>query len=372
MGRRHRGDVRGRGDRGRARPDRLRRRAGRPGGADVAHPLRVDLGRLRDLAVGAVTVPVYETSIAEQVAGSCPTPARSRRRGDRKHAGAGRAGRASAPRPRCGASSPSGDEPGAVDRLVARRRRRAGAAVPSAAAVRADDLATMIYTSGTTGRPKGCVLTHRNLLAEVRSVAELFPQLLTVGGLGAAVPAARARVRQGDPVRRHATRARSSATPRTSPTCRRPAGVPADVPARRAAGVREGLQLRLPAAHATARARSSTPRPTTAIAWSRACDTGGPGSALRLQHALFDRLVFAKLRRGRRRPGGGGGVRRRAARRSARPLLPRRGPARLRGLRADRDRPPAPRSTPSTRCASAASGGRCPGTPCGSPRTARS
>src|SRR5262249_11018700 len=31
-------------------------------------------------------------------------------------------------------------------------------------AVHADDPATIIYTSGTTGRPKGCLLTHRNLL----------------------------------------------------------------------------------------------------------------------------------------------------------------------------------------------------------------
>jgi len=34
----------------------------------------------------------------------------------------------------------------------------------------------------------------------------------------------------------------------------------------------------------------------TAIAWSRARDTGGPGIVLRLKHAVFDRLVFAKLR----------------------------------------------------------------------------
>jgi long-chain acyl-CoA synthetase len=33
-----------------------------------------------------------------------------------------------------------------------------------------------------------------------------------------------------------------------------------------------------------------------AIAWSRAQDTGGPGLALRAQHALFDRLVYGKLR----------------------------------------------------------------------------
>ncbi|MGH3280093.1 MAG: AMP-dependent synthetase/ligase [Trebonia sp.] len=48
-----------------------------------------------------------------------------------------------------------------------------GAGVPDEAvtsrARRAADIATVIYTSGTTGRPKGCELTHENLLAAVRN-----------------------------------------------------------------------------------------------------------------------------------------------------------------------------------------------------------
>ncbi|MGW2559318.1 AMP-dependent synthetase/ligase [Streptomyces sp. NPDC001514] len=42
------------------------------------------------------------------------------------------------------------------------------------AALTSDTIATLCYTSGTTGRPKGCVLTHGNLHAEAANTVELL------------------------------------------------------------------------------------------------------------------------------------------------------------------------------------------------------
>ncbi|MEU6488203.1 AMP-dependent synthetase/ligase [Streptomyces sp. NPDC046887] len=64
---------------------------------------------------------------------------------------------------------------GAVDTLKA-----AGKDVPDEvvtarrAGLDPQSVATLIYTSGTTGRPKGCVLTHNNFFAEVDNAVELL------------------------------------------------------------------------------------------------------------------------------------------------------------------------------------------------------
>jgi long-chain acyl-CoA synthetase len=45
-------------------------------------------------------------------------------------------------------------------------------------AISHDDLGTLVYTSGTTGRPKGCALTHGNLIWDARQAAVALREVL--------------------------------------------------------------------------------------------------------------------------------------------------------------------------------------------------
>ncbi|MBO0851603.1 MAG: long-chain fatty acid--CoA ligase, partial [Pseudonocardia sp.] len=165
-------------------------------------------------------------------------------------------------------------------------RRRAG--------VMADDLATLIYTSGTTGRPKGCELTHRNLLAELKSATHAFPDLIAEdGSLLLFLPLAHilAKVVQCGGVYHRTTIGHVSDTSNlvTDLAEFQPTFV-LSVP-RVFEKVFNGAQQR---AHASGKGAIFDAAAATAEEWSRAQPS--PGLLLRARHALFDRLVYGKLR----------------------------------------------------------------------------
>lgn len=128
------------------------------------------------LATGAATVPLYETSSAEQVEWVLRD---------------GEAGVALFETERVRALvPPEGQRPptlrttlsleeGALPRLEA-----LGAGVEEAqldarlAGLTVDQPAAILYTSGTTGRPRGCVLSHRNLRSNALQVAQRAEQAL--------------------------------------------------------------------------------------------------------------------------------------------------------------------------------------------------
>ncbi|MQY12523.1 Long-chain-fatty-acid--CoA ligase FadD15 [Streptomyces sp. RB5] len=174
-------------------------------------------------------------------------------------------------------------------------------------AVTPDSPATLVYTSGTTGRPRGCILTHANFMAEADNIIEryaplfqgrpghvstlLFLPLAHVFGRMVQVTAVRAKVKLGH-------------QPDLSP----------EVLAPDLAAFRPTFLLAVPhvfekifrAARRTAEEQGRLDAFDRAVDIAvryaeaqedRAFDIGpGPSAALRVQHQVADRLVYSRIR----------------------------------------------------------------------------
>jgi long-chain acyl-CoA synthetase len=189
-------------------------------------------------------------------------------------------------------------------------------------AVNPDAVATVIYTSGTTGRPKGCVLTHANFMAECDNIVAkwepvfhskpgdeastlLFLPLAHVFGRMVEVSCVRGKVRLGH-----------------QPSLKATELIPDMV------AFRPSFALAVPYVfekifHAARRKAEASGRlgpfdkaVEIAVRYAEAQEhkafgTGpGPSAALRVQHQLYDKLVYSKVRDalgGRMRHGMSGG-----------------------------------------------------------------
>ncbi len=243
---------------------------------------------------GAVVVPIYETSSAEQVEWILSdSGARAIFVETAEHSSIVEAVRANTPDlahvwqfddNAIGQLTESGAD--VADADVDKRR----------GAVKLDDLASIIYTSGTTGRPKGCELTHRCFVTEsvelldllddffnadtstllFLPIAHVFGRAIEIGALAAGCTL----------------------------------GHTADVKnlLDDLAGFKPTFVLAVPRvfekvyntakqrAHADGKGAIFDRAESVAIAYSQATQDGSPSLMLRLQHALFDRLVYGRLR----------------------------------------------------------------------------
>jgi len=164
----------------------------------------------------------------------------------------------------------------------------------------AADIATVIYTSGTTGRPKGCDITHENLLAAVRNAFMGPLAAIHASGTGAStllfLPLAHvfARIIEVGVIDAGIVLGHCSDMNDLLPDLGtfRPTFVLA-VP-RVFEKVYNGAESR---AIGEGRGKIFARAAGTAVAYSEALDSrGGPALRLRAEHALFDRLVYGKLR----------------------------------------------------------------------------
>ncbi|MEV6693855.1 AMP-dependent synthetase/ligase [Micromonospora sp. NPDC051196] len=246
-------------------------------------------------SVGAVSVPIYDTSSADQIrwiladsgAVGCVVET------------ADHAATVDGLRPELSALRQIWRvDNGDLIELVARGRAVDVAAVDARRhAVTGDHLATIVYTSGTTGLPKGCMLTHRNISADIGNATAVLPQLLHPGAstvLFLPLAHAFARLIQVGMVCTRATMVHSADISGVLDQLRRfrPTFILAvprmfeklhDQARRTAEDAHRGLLFNL--------------GEQTALRYSRALDRpGGPRLLVRLAHQVFDLVAYRRMR----------------------------------------------------------------------------
>ncbi|MFD8588010.1 AMP-dependent synthetase/ligase [Streptomyces sp. NPDC059637] len=175
-------------------------------------------------------------------------------------------------------------------------------------AVTPESVASVVYTSGTTGRPKGCVLTHANMMAEVDTFLSGWGSVL--GGRGGEPAAALmflplAHV-MGRMLQVGCVRGRVRAAHQPSLT--------SEDLLRDMASFRPTIVFGVPhifervfnavrrAALESGQEEAFDKAVDTAVRWAEAQERQafgegpGPGAALRVQHRMYDRAVYSKVR----------------------------------------------------------------------------
>jgi len=171
--------------------------------------------------------------------------------------------------------------------------RRRNAVTPSS-------LATLIYTSGTTGKPKGVQLTHANFLSETGNVAQGASELFLKPGGSTLLFLPVAHV-FGRMVQIGAIASGLHMAHCSDPATRLPMDLASFKPTfvlavpRIFEKIYNGAEAR---AEAAGKGKIFKKAADVAIAYSEALDKKGMSPVLKIKHAIFDKLVYSKLRAG--------------------------------------------------------------------------